>query len=127
MKDINIDKMTSDLMKKGLQRPESDQFDDELMKKILALPKPQAVQYNSKLMKNGWRFLLLSLFLLLVSISIISTLIPGYETELSKAFMAAKMYILYGGMALFTPLIFMQLDSLLKMKFRYQLWASVVQ
>jgi len=125
MKDINIDKITHDLLKKGLQSPENAHFDDELMKKIQALPKSQSEHSSNKLMKNGWRFLVLSLGLLIASIAIVSYLSLDHEAELSKVFLATKMYILFGGMALFIPLLFLQLDGLLKLMFQYQIKSSI--
>jgi len=113
----NIDKMTGDLLKKGIQNPNSQDFNDELMKKITSLPKPEVIKTSNRFLKNGWRFLILALSLLLVSIAIVSYLATGFDPEISKVFEAAKMYILYGGMALFVPLLFSQFDELLKLMF----------
>ncbi len=119
MKDI--DKITADLLKKSLQKPESKNFDDSLMGKIMELPKPTISQADSKLFKNGWRFLILALVLLITSVVLLSYLTAGNNTEISKILMATKIYIIYGGMALFVPLLFTQLDSLLKILFENRL------
>lgn len=115
-----IDKLTQQLLKKSLLRPEHENFDEVLMHKILDLPAP--VQEKRSLFKNGWRYLILSLILLITSILIISYLSEGAYVEIGKYLVATKMYILYGGMALFVPLLFTQLDTLLKLMFdnRYQ-------
>jgi hypothetical protein len=115
-----IDRLTEQLLKKSMLKPEHEDFNELLMQKILDLPAP--VQANGSLFKNGWRYLILSLILLIASIVIISYLSEGAYAEIGKYLVATKMYILYGGMALFVPLLFTQLDTLLKLMFdnRYQ-------
>ena len=117
-----IDKLTEQLLKKSLLKPEHENLDEVLMQKILDLPAPASVQAKSSPIKNGWRYLILSLILLIASILIISYLSEGTYAEIGKYLAATKMYILYGGMALFVPLLFTQLDTLLKLMFdnRYQ-------
>lgn len=117
----NIDKITGDLLKKGLQKPNNTDFNDELMKTIMSLPKPLSVKTENKLTKNGWRFLMLALSLLLISIITVSYMASGFDSEISKALKIAQLYILYGGMALFVPLLFMQFDTLLKLMFENQM------
>lgn len=112
-----IDKISGELLKKSLQKPELQNFDDELMNKILELPKHTLVHSSEKLFKNGWRFLILSMALLITSLAIVSHLSAESYTDISRYLEATKMYILYGGMALFVPLLFTQLDSLLKSMF----------
>ena len=108
-------------MKKSLQKPDSTNFDDMLMDKILELPRPAISQQYRRLFKKGWRFLILALVLLIISVVLLSYLPAGYNTEISRVMVATKMYIIYGGMALFVPLIFTQLDALLKFLFENQL------
>lgn len=117
-----IDKTAEELLKKSLLKPQLTNFDEVLMQKILDLPAPAPVQAKSTLFKNGWRYLILSLILLIASIVIITYLSEGAYAEIGKYLVATKMYILYSGMALFVPLLFTQLDTLLKLMFdnRYQ-------
>lgn len=114
-KDIN--KLSGELLKKSVLKPESPDFNDQLMKKIMVLPKHEFANANKKLFRNGWKFLVLALSLLLVSLTIISNLPMDTSEEISRLFVATRMYILYGGLALFVPLLFTQLDALLKMMF----------
>jgi hypothetical protein len=95
------------------------------MQKILEQPKPVVIQSNAKLFKNGWRFLILSFALLLLTIAVISYLTTGYSTDIDKFLMAIKMYVLYGGLALFVPLIFTQMDTLLEIFFQSQFKTNV--
>jgi len=125
MEKKEIEKMTGDLLKKSLRKIESPNFDDELMQKILEQPKPVVIQSNAKLFKNGWRFLILSFTLLLLTIAVISYLTTGYSTDIDKFLMAIKMYVLYGGLALFVPLIFTQMDTLLEIFFQSRFKTNV--
>jgi len=125
MEKKDTEKMTGDLMKKSFLKLQSPNFDDELMQKILEQPKPVAIQSNAKLFKNGWRFLILSLALLLLTIAVISYLTTGYSTDIDKFLMAIKMYVLYGGLALFVPLIFTQMDTLLEIFFQSRFKTNV--
>jgi hypothetical protein len=112
-----IDKLSGELLKKSLQKPELRNFDDALMNKILELPKHSPTYSSDKLFKNGWRFLILSMALLIASLAIVSYLSAESYAEINRYLVATKIYILYGGMALFVPLLFTQLDSLLKSMF----------
>jgi type IV secretory pathway TrbL component len=125
MEKKEIEKMTGDLLKKSLLKIESPNFDDELMQKILEQPKPVVIQSSAKLFKNGWRFLILSFALLLLTIAVISYLTTGYSTDIEKFLMAIKMYVLYGGLALFVPLIFTQMDTLLEIFFQSRFKTNV--
>ena len=118
MEKKDIEKMTGDLLKKSLDKPKNSNFDDELMKKIMELPKPILKGSNGKLFKNGWWFLFLSFVLFVSTTAVISYLMKGYSTEMDKFLELTKMYILYGGLALFVPLIFSQLDTLLQLFFQ---------
>ena len=118
MENKNIEKMTGELLKKSLQKPDNSNFDDELMRKIMELPKPASFDPQSVLFKNGWRFLVLAVILLLTILAVISYLTTGYYVDVDKFLLAINMYILYGGLALFIPLIFTQFDSLLQIFFQ---------
>ena len=54
---------------------------------------------------------------LLISVLIISKLTGGYFNEMRDIFKLTFLYILYGGMALFIPLVLYQLDALIELMF----------
>jgi hypothetical protein len=114
----DIDKLTRDLLQKSLVKPIDPDFDDILMKKILSAPLPAAAKPESHLVKNGWRFLMLAFGLLIASVIIITYLSSGTKLELNQFMDATRLYVLYGGLALFVPLLFIQFDALLKMMFQ---------
>jgi hypothetical protein len=112
----DIEKLTQDLLKKGLQSPTDKHFDERLMKMILESPLPTQVRAD-KLLKNGWRFMLLALILLISTVGFIAYVSSGNSPVVNQFLSATRVFILYGGIALFIPLLFLQFDALLKMKF----------
>lgn len=120
MEKNDLDKLAGELLKKSLQSPADPHFDEALMKMIIASPLPSPAR-TDKLLKNGWRFLVLALILMISSIGIIAYLSSGDSMVMNELLMATRIYILYGGLALFVPLLFFQLDTLLKMMFQNRL------
>ena len=120
----DIDRLTRLLLKKGLQSPTDKDFDDKLMKMIHEAPVPVAKSID-KLFKNGWRFLMLAFLLMISTTGFIAYLSSGDSPVLNDLLSATRIFVLYGGVILFVPLLLWQLDALLKMKFQHRYNAKI--
>jgi hypothetical protein len=118
MEKNDIDKLTKELLKKSLQQPAKINFNDELMENIVRLPQHDTNVVRKNLLNNGWKSLLLALGLFICTISIIAYLSSDISPTVEKHLVVLRNYILYGGMALFVPLLFTQFDELLNLIFR---------
>ena len=117
--------MTKELIQQGVRQPISSDFNDQLMGKIMNAPLPVAYDVIQSKSRKGRMYLILALVLMLFSITLISSLAGGYGQELSGLLAVTKSYILYGGMVLCVPVLFIQLDVLIKDRFRKQSSYSV--
>ena len=113
----NIDMLSKELLSKSLLKPVSSDFDDQLMDKILLATSPAKVKTNGKSVKKAWVFWMMAVAFLLISVLIISDYTGGYFIEVRDLFKLTFIYVLYGGMALFIPLILYQLDALIQLMF----------
>ncbi len=114
----DIEGLTRELLKRGLQRPADKDFDEKLMKMIHEAPVPVATGAD-RLLKNGWRFLMLAFIMMISTVGFIAYLSSGDSPVLNQLLSATRIFVLYGGIALFVPLLLWQLDALLKMKFQH--------
>lgn len=110
---LDIDRLTKDLLKKSLQHPASSGFDDQLMDKIVCLPAPSS--RNGFSIKKAWVFWGLTLVLFLISLIIVAEILSGYFNEVSELLKLTINYVFYGGLALFMPLVLYQFDKLLQL------------
>lgn len=113
----DIERLTGQLMKKSLQSPVDKDFDEKLMRMIHDAPVP-AAKSTDKLLKNGWRFLMLAFLLMISTIGSIAYLSSGDTPLLNELLSVTRVFVLYGGIILFVPLLLWQFDTLLKMKFQ---------
>jgi type IV secretory pathway TrbL component len=113
----DIERLTGLLMKKSLQSPADKDFDEKLMRMIHDAPVPAAKGID-KLLKNGWRFLMLAFLLMISTIAFIAYLSSGDTPLLNELLSVTRVFVLYGGIILFVPLLLWQFDTLLKMKFQ---------
>lgn len=113
----DLDRLTKELIAKSLLKPASADFDDKLMDKILLAPIPGKLKFNVNNAKRAWIFLMVAVVFMLFSVTIAATIPAGHFTEISNVLKHTYTYMLFGGLALFVPLILFQLDLLLKLKF----------
>ena len=110
----DIERMTRHLMKRSILSPESADFDDQLMQKIVTSPAPVELKPNGNDTRKAWRLWGLTIVCLIASIFIVSEFLTGYFKELSRMLTVTLNYVFYGGMALFIPFVLFQLDNLLQ-------------
>ena len=113
----DIDMFSRELLSKSLLTPILSDFDDLLMDKIRLAPSPAKLKANGKSIKKAWIFWIMAVAFLLISVLIISEYAGGYFTEVRDLFKLIFIYVLYGGMALFIPLVLYQLDALIQLMF----------
>lgn len=112
-----LDILTKELLGKSLLVPASADFDDTLMDKILLAPYPGKLTSNGNSTKKAWILLMVAVVFMLFSV-MIATMIPGsYFTEISNILRITYDYMLFGGLALFVPVVFYQFDLLLQLMF----------
>lgn len=121
-----LDKLTKELLGKSLLVPASADFDDKLMDKILLAPFPGKVKSNGISIRKAWILLMVAVVFMLFSVMIASTIPWSYYTEISNILKLAYTYMLFGGLALFVPMVFYQFDLLLQLMFgRYNRGFSI--
>lgn len=113
----HIDMLSRELLSKSLLKPVSSGFDDLLMDKIRLTPSPAKVKTNGKSVKKAWIYWIMAVTFLLFSVLIISEYAGGYFNDVRDLFKLTFIYVLYGGMALFIPLVLYQLNALLQLMF----------
>lgn len=113
----DIDWMTRNLLKKSIQKPESTDFDDQLMGKILRAPSPVKAKSNGNITKKAWFFLIVAVFCFMTSTLILGILSEGYFNNISTLFSVTINWVFYGGMILFIPLVLYYFDALLQTVF----------
>lgn len=113
----DIDGLTRDLLSKSMLSPASSDFDDRLMEQIVAAPSPARVKSNGNITKKAWFFLWVTIGFMILSLTIVSAFSGNYFTEISQLFKVIFTYVLYGGLALFIPLLLYQFDTLLKLMY----------
>lgn len=111
----HIDMVSRELLSKSLLKPVSSGFDDLLMDKIRLAPSPAKVKTNGKSVKKAWIYWIMAVAFLLISVLIISEYAGGYFNDVRDLFKLTFIYVLYGGMALFIPLVLYQLNALLQL------------
>jgi uncharacterized protein YacL len=116
-KNRSIDELSNELLKKSMLRPASSDFNDHLMEKILLTTSPAKLKSNGNNVKKAWIFWIVAVVFFLISVMIVATFSGGYFTEINYLFKLTFTYVLYGGMALFIPLVLYQLDSLIQLMF----------
>ena len=52
----NIEMITRDLLKKSVQQPATEDFNEQLMQKVMQAPIPVAQKTNGKALKKAWYF-----------------------------------------------------------------------
>ena len=109
--------LSRELLSKSLLKPVLSDFDDLLMNKIRLAPSPAKVKTNGVSVKKAWIFWIMSVAFLLISVLIISEYTRGYINELHDLFRLTFIYVLYGGMVLFIPLVLYQFDALVQLMF----------
>jgi hypothetical protein len=87
------------------------------MEKILLTTSPAKLKSNGNNVKKAWIFWIVAVVFFLISVMIVATFSGGYFTEINYLFKLTFTYVLYGGMALFIPLVLYQLDSLIQLMF----------
>ncbi len=110
-----LDKLTSELLKKSIQKPNNSDFNDQLMEKIVLAPSPIKISENGINAKKAWFLWGISIGLFLLSLIIAGNLFSGYFNDLDALFRIIINYVFYGGLFLFIPLVLYQLDSLLQL------------
>jgi hypothetical protein len=113
----DLDKLTKELLGKSLLKPASADFDDKLMDKIHLISSPAKLKSNGNITKKAWVLLMVTVVIMMFSVMLTATIPGSYFTEISKMLKLIYVYLLFGGLALFVPLIFFQLDLLLQLKF----------
>ncbi len=113
----DIDKLARELLNKSLVKPVSSNFDDRLMDKIRLAPAPSAIRSNGKSIKKAWIFWMMAVAFLLISVLIVANNMGSYFSDARDLFRVTIIYILYGGLALFIPLILYQFDALIQLLF----------
>ena len=113
----DIDLLSRELLSKSLLKPVSSDFDDLLMDKIRLAQSPSKVKANGLSVKKAWIFLIMAVVFLLILVLIISEYTGGYFNEVRDLFKLTVIYVLYGGMALFIPLVLYQFDALIQLRF----------
>jgi hypothetical protein len=113
----DLDKLTKELLGKSLLKPASADFDDKLMNKIHLISSPAKLKSNGNITKKAWMLLMVTVVIMMFSVMLTATIPGSYFTEISKMLKLIYVYLLFGGLALFVPLIFFQLDLLLQLKF----------
>jgi hypothetical protein len=122
----DLDKLTKELLGKSLLKPASADFDDRLMDKIHLISSPAKLKSNGNITKKAWMLLMVTVVIMMFSVMLTATIPGSYFTEISKMLKLIYVYLLFGGLALFVPLIFFQLDLLLQLKFgRYTKGLSI--
>jgi hypothetical protein len=122
----DLDKLTKELLGKSLLKPASADFDDKLMDKIHLISSPAKLKSNGNITKKAWMLLMVTVVIMMFSVMLTATIPGSYFTEISKMLKLIYVYLLFGGLALFVPLIFFQLDLLLQLKFgRYTKGLSI--
>jgi hypothetical protein len=122
----DLDKLTKELLGKSLLKPVSADFDDKLMDKIHLISSPEKLKSNGNITKKAWMLLMVTVVIMMFSVMLTATIPGSYFTEISKMLKLIYVYLLFGGLALFVPLIFFQLDLLLQLKFgRYTKGLSI--
>lgn len=111
----DIDMLSRELLSKSLLKPVSSDFDDLLMDKIRLAHSPAKEKTNEIGIKKAWIFWIMAVSLLLISVLIISKLTGEYFTEMRDLFKLIFIYVLYGGLALFIPLVLYQFDALIQL------------
>ncbi len=111
------DRQLANLMKKGLQKPVSPDFDDRLMEMIIAAPAPAASVKQNFALQLGQRYLLLSFGFLVASVFIFGHFLSGYIPDITLWQKLTVNYIFFGGFILFFLMIFFLLDALLTEKY----------
>lgn len=109
----DIEKITKGLLRKSLLRPSTPDFDDLLMNKIQSSPLPVKQHIAGNSLKKAWQFLLLAVICFIGSLLILSGYSGSYYSDISGLLEVTANYILYGGMALFIPLVLYHFDSLI--------------
>lgn len=112
-----LDKLTKELLGKSLLVPASAEFDDTLMDKILLAPFPGKLKSNGNSTKKAWILLMVAVVFMLFSVMIAATIPGSYFTEISNILKITYVYMLFGGLALFVPMVFYQFDLLLQLMF----------
>ena len=111
------DKRIRELLKKSIQQPQSPDFDEKLMEKIIQIPLTTSESINGKTLQLGKRYLILAVGFLLLSVFLSGQFLNGYFTDLTQLFRVTINYIFYGGMVLLIPVLFFLLDSFLHIKY----------
>lgn len=113
----DIDKLTKELLSKGLLKPASSDFDDKLMNKILSAPSPARLNSNGNNTRKAWIFWIIAVVFFLISVLIVATFSGGYFSDVSNLLKLTFTYVLYGGMAFFIPLVLYHFDALIQLMY----------
>jgi len=113
----SIEDHTKNLLQKSLLKPISEDFNDQLMQKILQAPAYPEVKVKNNYSRKAWIFLVIALLCLLVSSLLIGKFSGGYFKDLTPLLSITFDFILYSGLVLFIPLILYHLDRLIQTSF----------
>ena len=110
-----IEDQTKSLLQKSMLKPASENFDEQLMQKILQSPAHSGSIIKNTYSRKAWIFLTIALLCFLTSSLIIGKFSSGYFKDLDISLSITINYVLYGGLLLFLPLILYHLDNLIQM------------
>lgn len=116
----DLDQLTKELLGKSLLKPVSHDFDDTLMDKIFLAQSPGRVKSNGNNTKKAWILLMVAVVFMFFLVVIAATISGRYFTEISNILKLTYIYMLFGGLALFVPVVFYQFDLLLQLMFGKQ-------
>ena len=113
----SIEDHTKNLLQKSLLNPVSEDFNDQLMQKILQAPAYPEVEVKNNYARKAWIFLVIALVCLLASSLLIGEFSSGHFKDLTPLLSITFDFILYSGLILFIPLILYHLDRLIQSSF----------
>ena len=110
----DIDRLSKELLKKSIVRPDSSDFSEQLMKKVFLAPSPGKWKTNRGIIRKAWFFFVIAVICLLTTAAIVGKFSEGYYEHFNIPLTITINYVFYGGMALSILLLLYYFDSLLQ-------------
>lgn len=109
----DLDKLSRQLIQQSISAPPSDDFDEKLMEKIAFLPLETAGRPARDTIRKGWIFWSVAVLCMLFTAVILSWLSQSEIQNINITFRTLFEYTMYGGLALFIPLMLYYFDILI--------------